>query len=503
MNPSLDNHLFEAFAGVMNESISANDVNKASTIILSYLKKNGFPNAVKMPGSEEFKNSIEHGIGIRYFYDRVKSVRLNWAVGGSSAYVTSADLWVKDDGNDAADIHIAFDKNMSLVRALPAVVGVMKNPLIGPSYVFENAGGRLEEAVESVFLNESIVNIPRDVAVKFVDHLTDGGKVSDITKVFGGPGYRILDKLKQLYPNNFEKQGVAFVFRGDKKSIDVDRVLSAAGGSHVVVTKGPSSETRVETKTEKDIETNGERLAFEEQIKDMKSVLQMVIKGAAYSMFIAGAGGVGKTHTTEEVLNAAGLRDGEGYFKITGSASPIGIYSALFKNKDGIVLFDDCDSALDQQEGRNLIKAATDTKKIRKLVWMKKGGSNFYNPDIDEEPEDDEDMLPTYFQFTGKVIFISNLPLTKLDPDGALRTRSFVVNIDPTQLEIVEFMSKVVDKVPLDDGLSLSHSERMEVIGALHKMVGKRNLSLRNMVRGLNIRASGIPNWEDILVRYG
>jgi hypothetical protein len=303
MNPSLDKHIFEAFAGVMNESISANDVNKASTIILSYLKKNGFPNAVKMPGSEEFKNSIEHGIGIRYFYDRVKSVRLNWAVGGSSAYVTSADLWVKDDGNDAADIHIAFDKNMSLVRALPAVVGVMKNPLIGPSYVFENAGGRLEEAVESVFLNESIINVPRDVAVKFVDHLTDGGKVSDITKVFGGPGYRILDKLKQLYPNNFEKQGVAFVFRGDKKSIDVDRVLSAAGGSHVVVTKGPSSETRVETKTEKELEKNSEKLVFEEQIKDLRSVIQLVIRGASNSCIVYGRGGCLSGDTEIELVN--------------------------------------------------------------------------------------------------------------------------------------------------------------------------------------------------------
>jgi len=303
MNPNRDRHIFEAFASVMNESISANDVGKASTIILSYLKKNGFANAVKMPGSEEFKNSIEHGIGIRYFYDRVKSVRLNWAVGSSSAYVTSADLWTKDDGNSGADIHITFDKNMSLVRALPAVVSVMKNPVVGQSYVFESTARTLDEAVASVMLSESAVNVSRDVAVKFVDHLTDGGKVSDITKVFGGPGYRILDKLKQLYPNNFEKQGVAFVFRGDKKAIDVDKVLAGAGGSHVSVSKGPSSETRVETKTEKELEKNSEKLVFEEQIKDLRSVIQLVIRGASNSCIVYGRGGCLSGDTEIELVN--------------------------------------------------------------------------------------------------------------------------------------------------------------------------------------------------------
>ncbi len=39
----------------------------------------------------------------------------------------------------------------------------------------------------------------------------------------------------------------------------------------------------------------------------------------------------------------------------------------------------------------------------------------------DGEESDYGDTLPRYFDFTGKIIFISNLPLDKLDPDGALR----------------------------------------------------------------------------------
>lgn len=213
------------------------------------------------------------------------------------------------------------------------------------------------------------------------------------------------------------------------------------------------------------------------------------------------------TYTLEKVLHAAGKTDGNGYFKISGSGSPIGLYKALYQNRNGIVLADDCDTLLDQQEARNLIKAATDTKKERKLNWMKKGGKEFYDPsnesDGDEDGEGDDEKFPTNFIFTGKFIMISNLPLNKLDPDGALRTRSFIVNIDPTDLELVDYMAKLAPSIQLEDGLTLTLSERQEVTDLIKSMVGKRKgLSLRNLVRGLNIRASGIPDWKNIIIRY-
>lgn len=183
------------------------------------------------------------------------------------------------------------------------------------------------------------------------------------------------------------------------------------------------------------------------------------------------------------------------------------MYKALYQNKNGIVLFDDCDSALDQQEARNLLKAATDTKKERKLNWMKKGGKEFYDPSHedgdDESGESEEERYPTNFIFTGKIIFISNLPMNKLDPDGALRTRSFIVNVDPTDLELVDYMAKLAPSIKLEDGLTLSLDERKEVSDLIKSMVGKRSgLSLRNLVRGLNIRASGIADWKNIIIRY-
>lgn len=235
----------------------------------------------------------------------------------------------------------------------------------------------------------------------------------------------------------------------------------------------------------------------------------------------------GKTQTVEETLHGIGLSDGNGYFKNAGSASPFGIYEMLYKNRKGIILFDDSDGALADQDGRNLIKAATDTKKIRKLAWSKKN-SKLYDPvqgipqtkragkaaardededdfgdlDIDDDMEDKKDMIPSYFEFEGRIIFISNLSLNKLDPDGALRTRAFIIAINPTRDEMIERMEHIMDKVQLEAG-HLTHEQRLEVLDVIKARSAKKEVSLRTMVRSLNLAASGVSNWKKLVELYG
>lgn len=229
----------------------------------------------------------------------------------------------------------------------------------------------------------------------------------------------------------------------------------------------------------------------------------------------------GKTQTVETALENAGLKDGAGYFKITGSASPIGIYTALYKYRDKIVLFDDCDGALDSQDGRNIIKAATDTKPQRKLVWGKKS-SGMYDPDDESSPkakdpkkpssdmfgteEDEEDQIddriPRHFIFTGRIIFISNLQINKLDPDGALRTRAFLIAINPTPEEIFQRMEEILDSVKLEGGLTMSHEDRVNVLNVVKSSRKKDDASLRTLVRALNLAASQAPNWARLVKLY-
>lgn len=213
----------------------------------------------------------------------------------------------------------------------------------------------------------------------------------------------------------------------------------------------------------------------------------------------------GKTHTTEKVLHSMGLEDGKGYFKNTGSVSAAGLYSLLFRYKDKIVLFDDSDDVFNDTEGRNILKAATDTKKKRKLVWNKMG-KNVVDPDTMTDDEIlDAGLIPRYFEFTGRIIFISNMSLDKLDPDKALRTRAFIIDINPTDEEIYDFMDKIVGDMELEDGLQLTLAQRKHVVELLRKGKSKQSANLRKLSRGLAIAggavAAGVSIKDEDLTR--
>jgi hypothetical protein len=310
-----------------------------------------------------------------------------------------------------------------------------------------------------------------------------------------------VERHKDSLVVNGKRYGIA---KGDKINAKGSKGSKTGADGEVIVAKGGTGE-------EYEVEIpEVDRITFSESIEHLEGLATALIRGSTNALFVAGRGGTGKTQTIEDTLEANGLADGNGYFKITGSASPIGIYTALYKNRTGIVMFDDCDGALESQDGRNIIKAATDTKKIRKIAWGKKSAGMF---DPEDEPakgedaegedglDDDDDRIPRHFQFTGRVIFISNLPLNKLDPDGALRTRAFIISIDPTPEEMFERMGEILHKIPLEAG-SLSPKERDKVLAVVKTSRRAKDASLRTLVRALNLASSGAPNWEKLVMLY-
>ena len=184
----------------------------------------------------------------------------------------------------------------------------------------------------------------------------------------------------------------------------------------------------------------------------------------------------------------------------------------MYQNRNGILLFDDSDGALADQDSRNLFKAAADTKPVRKLSWQKGGGGYIDADDYDEE--EDGDKLPRSFEFKGKIIFISNLSFNKLDPDGALRTRAFVIPIDPVDQDMIDFMRQISMAVKLDVNYVLGKKERDEVVDLIAARVStvdstkSKLLNLRMLIRALNTRA-GIEmsggtrqEWVNFVTRF-
>lgn len=500
------------------EAISASAVNSVNKIVQSYLAKKLGTKVYQYPGVEEFTNSTGRGYGIRYFY-KTKSIRFNWKGANITSFtLDSVDVW--DGTTSDPNWHMEFGSQVSLVKTLPIIVDLIMSPFgQGTFYLLPQDEKELKE---DIFIEGKDDVKFNDAFESATSYLKPGDTLS-ITQINSSHGWRarvLLNKIKDMYPNLFSKNGKRLVYSGtphDVETIKANKaaIIVAAGGAVVTVTKGGKNETYAPTEQEAEIESKGVgRIVYEEQLKHLAILMKLVMKGATNALFVAGRGGTGKTQTVESELSKAGLQDGSGYYKNTGSASPIGIYTSLYDNKDKIVLFDDCDSALADQEGRNLIKAATDTKKIRKVAWNKKSSTviptDAYNKAIEEGDggrptnKNGDFLYPNSFEFTGRVIFISNLALDKLDPDGAIRTRGFIIEIDPTDAEMIDYMAKIAPMIKLEGSGKLSQQEIDEVLEEIKKSGKKESLSLRKLVRGLNVKAAmgNDPDCEKIIKLY-
>jgi hypothetical protein len=497
----------ETKPALLAEAINTAQLDTVSKLISTYLsRKVGVP-FFHYPEVEHYKNAKETGFGVRFFFG-LKSIRFNWKDASiNSAALKSIDVWVGK--GPAIDYHIEFDTQISLVKTLPIVAEFLQNPKLG---VFEyNTETALHEFItdsgETSFLAESVSMIREsdDPQYDQVISLFKNGSPVEIQNLKGA-SYQIYLAIRKAYPEYFEKSGRAVVFNGDTGFFVKNQaaVSEKIGRVKARVTKGAAVETYVPSNPKvEEIEQNEDRVKYEIQLRDLSDLTHLVATGASNALFVAGRGGIGKTHTVEEALSGMGLQDGQGYFKNTGTASPVGIYILLYENRNGIILFDDADGALADQDGRNLIKAATDTKKVRKLAWTKKS-STFVDPADYNEDDPEPGTYPKYFDFKGRVIFISNLPINKLDPDGALRTRALMIDINPTDMELVDFMKKLAPTFPLAEGMQLSVKERLEVVDLFVNAKSKSGLSLRKLERGLNIRASlgDNSNWQHIIKNY-
>lgn len=128
------------------------------------------------------------------------------------------------------------------------------------------------------------------------------------------------------------------------------------------------------------------------------------INGDVRAMIVVGPPGVGKSYGVEQQLDKANVYTElssrpKTFDVVKGAMSAIGLYTKLFnyKEKDNVIVFDDCDSVLQDELSLNILKAALDSKKTRKICW------NTDSYKLRNEGVPDE------FEFKGSAIFITNI----------------------------------------------------------------------------------------------
>jgi hypothetical protein len=141
----------------------------------------------------------------------------------------------------------------------------------------------------------------------------------------------------------------------------------------------------------------------------LDDMTRAAIAGDIRAMIVVGPPGVGKSYGVEAQLDRAGLFDNISakrprYEVIKGAMTPIGLYATLYKYSDprNVLVFDDCDSILLDDIALNILKAALDSGKKRKIHWN--SDSSLLR----------REGVPNYFEFKGSVIFITNLKFDNL-----------------------------------------------------------------------------------------
>lgn len=186
--------------------------------------------------------------------------------------------------------------------------------------------------------------------------------------------------------------------------------------------------------------------------QDLEDSVRLLCKGSAVNgVLIAGPGGTGKSYHVEKALAAEGLQYGKDWVKFKVRMTPPEIYKSLLNNYNKIIVFDDCDEALINKTSANIFKSAIDTYEHRTVSWYKADTLNTQglpNEVIKGLVKNDaKHRLPSVFEFTGSCIFITNLPLSKIDK--ALLTRCDVIDVTLKRNDVGEIIRNQLSNVKI------------------------------------------------------
>lgn len=260
----------------------------------------------------------------------------------------------------------------------------------------------------------------------------------------------------------------------------------------------------VETSTETDDQAM-DRIANRFSILD--TMTKAAINGDIRAMIVSGPPGVGKSYGVERQLEKSSLFDKLAERKtrfeiVKGAMTPIGLYSTLYKYSDrkNVLVFDDCDSVLMDDLALNILKAALDSGKRRRIFW------NSDSALLRREG------IPDHFDFNGSVIFITNLDFSSLrskklqDHLEALQSRchylDLTINSERDKMVRIRQVHRDAlkhDHEGLFTGYNFENNENEQVINFMwDNRVKLRELSLRMCLKIADLVKIDPVNWKNL-----
>jgi DNA polymerase III delta prime subunit len=247
-----------------------------------------------------------------------------------------------------------------------------------------------------------------------------------------------------------------------------------------------NAEKKLKKKYEGDYELQDPETIFE----DMKEYINMVVDGKMYAAVFSGQPGTGKSYRTKKYLEERGLKKGKDFIWYKARATAVGLYKLLYENRDKIIVLDDLDSVHKDTTAINVLAGVLDTQKERTVDWQT-------GPPV---KDDKGELIPRSFTFVGKVFFLTNYPLRKIDPK--LISRCFKLEIAFSREDMIQLMWSIIDDLQSAAGepIATSIKERaMELLSKASSEEEEVELSLRTLIKAAAIIETVGSNEETAL----
>jgi hypothetical protein len=214
--------------------------------------------------------------------------------------------------------------------------------------------------------------------------------------------------------------------------------------------------------------------------KNIERLTKMVGKGIQPSLVITGGAGMGKTHIVKSTLEGMGLKESYDFVHFKGRATPAGLFVTLYENSDKIIVLDDCDSVFRDDDAVNILKGALDSYDTRKISYI---STKTLKDEFGSE-------VPRHFEFTGRIIFISNISQSRLDE--AIRSRSFVADVELTTPQMFERIEQLMPSMERKVKLSA----KQQALALMKELDAEFDIeiNLRSFIKAARICDMGFEN---------
>lgn len=204
---------------------------------------------------------------------------------------------------------------------------------------------------------------------------------------------------------------------------------------------------------------------------------KMVIMGVSPSLLVLGEGGLGKSYSIKNALVDCGMEEHE-YVFFKGYSTARGLYNSLYDNNGKVIVFDDCDSVLEDKVAINILKSALDSYDEREITWLSKMNKS--------------EEYPNKFKFNGRIIFISNKKKSSLDQ--AVLSRSLVVDLSMSADDKIERMRHILVAILPEYSIGV----KQQALDFLEEVKNKAELNIRTLIMVSKIVDSYPTNWKDM-----